>query len=139
MSVIERLKNKIIKKKGCWLWIGYITNNGYGMIHYKRKTDYSHRVSYQIFKGKIPENKELDHLCRNRSCINPKHLEPVIRSENALRGLGPKKLGLLNSSKKKCQNGHFFNKKNTYYRKSGGRACRPCVAKSQQKYRQVMD
>lgn len=83
----QALKRYIVDEEtGCWLWTGG-TRGGYGRL---KLTDYgtmeAHRASYELHKGKIPEGMQLDHLCRNRSCINPDHLEPVTLQENIRRG-----------------------------------------------------
>ena len=70
----------------CWLWHGCVQSNGYGRVSFRGKSGYAHRMSYQLCWGAIPKGLELDHLCRNRACINPWHLEPVTRSVNCLRG-----------------------------------------------------
>src|SRR6186713_1227020 len=72
----------------CWLWTGYLNHNGYA--HLGNGRGYSalaHRASYQFFRGPIPADKYIDHLCRVRHCINPWHLELVTPSENVQRGL----------------------------------------------------
>lgn len=94
---------------------------------------YAHRLSYELHKGEIPEGLEIDHLCRNRWCVNPDHLEAVTRRENIMRGDGPKKLGELNSKKTHCKHGHPFDKENTRYRPTGGRSCRICNRERQRK------
>jgi len=121
---------------GCWIWQRGKSKNGYGLIQigsraggHRRRTLYAHRVSYEVFAGPIPVGLELDHLCRNRACVNPAHLEPVTRSINTLRGAGPAKLGALNGRKTHCKNGHPFDLANTRYRPTGGRSCRACARK----------
>lgn len=72
---------------GCWEWQKAIREcNGYGICARNGKTDYAHRFSYETFVGPIPEGLELDHLCRNRKCVNPYHLEPVTHTVNMRRG-----------------------------------------------------
>ena len=92
-SPLERFLAKIeVQPSGCWLWIGAKTGNGYGQLSIGgRRANggrlvYAHRFAYEMWVGPIPEGKELDHLCRNRACQNPDHLEPVTRQENARRG-----------------------------------------------------
>jgi len=76
---------------------------------------------YESVKGPIPPGFEPDHLCRNRRCINPAHLEPVTRRENLRRGIGEHRPG-----KTHCKRGHKFTVKNTYVTKAGFRNCREC-------------
>jgi|SRR5579863_806996 len=73
---------------GCWLWMGSCLPFGYGQISQGRGLNpgRAHVVSYKHFVGLIPEGLVLDHLCRNPSCVNPMHLEPVTRGENVRRG-----------------------------------------------------
>lgn len=70
----------------CWLWHGSMSN-GYGTVHVGGTNRVAHAVLYEWYVGPIPYGKELDHLCRNRNCVNPKHLEPVTRSQNVRRAL----------------------------------------------------
>jgi hypothetical protein len=126
---IERLLEKReISQSGCWLWTGAVAANGYATTTTGSRSQrkYVHRIAYTALIGEIPAGLELDHLCRNRRCFNPKHLEPVTRQVNTIRGDGPRKLGVLNSSKVACKSGHPFNESNTYYRPTGGRTCRTC-------------
>lgn len=81
-----------IEENGCWTWTGHITKKGYGLYRLPGtiKTQMSHRVVYERYYGKIPLGMQLDHLCRNRACVNPKHMEVVSGTENHRRGLGVK-------------------------------------------------
>lgn len=99
------------------------SKQGYGKLKWEGKVIHAHRVSYELFIGKIPNGLQIDHLCRNTSCVNPFHLEAVTAKENILRG---DSLSAKNARKTSCKNGHKFSKENTIIRKEGGRACRTC-------------
>lgn len=71
---------------GCWVWQGLMKDNGYGALCIDNVLEYAHRWSYRTHRGPIPEGMELDHLCRNRACVNPDHIEPVERAMNVRRG-----------------------------------------------------
>jgi hypothetical protein len=73
----------------CWEWTAARKNGGYGSFAIGKGNVYAHRFAYEMLVGPIPEGLELDHLCRNRGCVNPDHLEPVTRQVNVLRGLVP--------------------------------------------------
>lgn len=107
----------------CWRWVGHLSASGYGRLHWKGKTLPAHRVSYERFVGAIPEGLQLDHLCRNRWCVNPHHLEPVTPRENTLRG---NTLAAKNAQKTHCPQGHPYTEENTYFIRTGGRACQTC-------------
>lgn len=77
---------KIRRKTNCWIWPYTKNGSGYGTIGRERKVLDAHRFLYEILVRKVPFNCELDHLCGNRLCVNPAHLEPVIHRENCLRG-----------------------------------------------------
>ena len=114
---------------GCWIWKKYKNKKGYGVMGKGHKIYLSHRVSYEYFKGEIPNGLELDHLCRNRDCCNPYHLEPVTHIINLKRGIKPyrpKGKDHFESKKTHCKNGHEFNETNTYFYKNGHRGCRQC-------------
>ena len=69
---------------GCWIWQGHL-QKGYGRVSYQGRGWFAHRLSYQLLWGGIPEGKTLDHLCCDRRCVYPWHLEPVTNEENTRR------------------------------------------------------
>jgi hypothetical protein len=121
------------KTPSCWLWTAYKDKNGYGKVTYFQKVTYAHRVAYSLIKGIIPDGLELDHLCRNTSCVNPNHLEPVTTKINCHRGISQ---AAINSRKTHCINGHELSGKNVYIRRdNGGRCCRECYKARKDRYK----
>lgn len=108
----------------CWIWKGGKGAGGYGMFRVKNKKVMAHRFSYELILGK-PINKglTLDHLCKNRLCVNPTHLEQVTLKDNILRGNSPQ---AINARKNHCIRGHPLYGNNLYLTKSGGRCCKQC-------------
>jgi hypothetical protein len=104
---------------GCWNWTGAKDRHGYGRISIRPDgTKFTHRVAYELLIGPIPQGLSLDHLCRNTSCCNPAHLEPVTHAENVRRGAsGPKT---------HCPRGHEYTPENTYVRTRSGKGSREC-------------
>jgi HNH endonuclease len=102
-----------------------INEKGYGVIQVKGRRMFAHRLSYVLCHGPVPHGKELDHLCRNRACINPDHLEPVTRRENILRGIAP---SAINARRTHCTRGHELTPENTYHPpcEPNSRFCRAC-------------
>jgi hypothetical protein len=116
--------NKITRaSNSCWEWTGALFPNGYGRISFARRTLYPHRVSYELHNGAIPEGLHIDHLCRNRACCNPEHLEAVSCRENILRS--PIAPASQNAAKTHCLYGHEYTEANTVTTKTG-RNCRTC-------------
>lgn len=89
---IEPLENKYVvdKNTGCWIWIRGGWKSGYAGFTKNNKHYRAHRYLYEIYKGKIEKGMVIDHLCRNRKCVNPDHLEAVSIKENVRRGLSAK-------------------------------------------------
>lgn len=116
---------------GCWLWLGAISNTGYGRLGPRYDETLAHRVFYILYRGPIPDGLTLDHLCRNRSCVNPSHLEPVTNAENCARGAQYLR------TFPACRHGHLWTPENTYIQpRSGSRICRECVRDAQVRYDQ---
>jgi len=86
LKTVTRFLNKIKKSKNCWKWIASKDTSGYGKFVANKRLIGAHRYSYELFKGDIPYGLQIDHLCRNHSCVNPDHLEVVTHKENARRG-----------------------------------------------------
>lgn len=116
----KRRRQITVNGNGCWIVSGYGYENGYKKLHYKGKDYRAHRIMYTLFTGKNINGIDLDHLCRNRACANPNHLEPVDNRTNILRGIGPT---AINARKTLCNRGHQFEK---HYRRNGWRFCRYC-------------
>lgn len=113
---------------GCWLWLGPITAKGYGLFSNRiMRGKKAHRYSWTLRNGPIPEGMVVDHICRERSCVNPDHLRLATPRENALENsLSPT---ALNARKTHCPNGHAYDEENTHtYPLVGGwgRKCRAC-------------
>ena len=90
---------------GCWIGLGTANGNGYTSIRISGKKHYVHRLSYEVHVGPIPQGLVIDHLCRNRACFNPEHLEPVSNEENIARGESPP---AQNARKVRCPHGHDY-------------------------------
>lgn len=86
------LARREIDANGCWVWTGRHERAGYGHIDYDGKAVYVHRLAYETWRGPVADGLELDHLCRNRACFNPDHLEPVTRQENIRRAVEARRL-----------------------------------------------
>lgn len=120
---------------GCWVWNGFVRPNGYGHSCYKRKTTMAHRVAWFLYRGPIPDGMVLDHICRNRGCVNPDHLRVVTPGQNATENsLSP---WAKNKQKTHCPAGHEYTPENTYRvsTRPGNRVCLTCIRrKSRERY-----
>jgi hypothetical protein len=121
--LIDRLFAMVDKTEECWNWTGGVAKSGYGSINRGRRTEGTvlvHRASWELLRGPIPDGLHIDHLCRNRRCVNPDHLEPVSPGENVLRGEG---LSAQNARKTRCKRGHSLDDALII---NGARFCREC-------------
>lgn len=116
----ERALTRLEKhENGCWEWTSYVNKRGYAQVWGYGKKLSVHRLSYERHKGPIPDGYDIDHLCRNRRCSNPDHLEAVTRKENIVRGLSGSMVTV-------CAQGHDYSDENTYIKPNGTRGCRTC-------------
>lgn len=113
-----------IRDDGCWTLPHKHNGRGYVRIELRGQRYSAHRLLYETLRGPIEEGLVLDHLCRNRACVNPDHLEPVSCGENLLRG---ETANARRAAQTHCVNGHPFDEVNTHYRKEGHRECRVCM------------
>ena len=130
--LLERLTSRVrVEDSGCWVWTGS-TRKGYGKISVDGKSEQAHRASYEAHVGAIPAGLTIDHLCRNKACINPAHLEPVTNQENLRRAQPFRVL------KDHCVHGHPLSGENLMLQqKKRGieRVCRECNLTALRKWR----
>lgn len=132
MSLPARIERKIerVPIAGCWIWTAHASRGGYGRVVLGGKVRQAHRVVYELLSGEIPAGLQIDHLCRNRLCVNPAHLEPVTQQVNFERA-GPR----YNALKTRCIRGHPFDTENTVKDRRGKRFCRACRAIYRKRYK----
>jgi hypothetical protein len=126
-----RFESKLLPGPGdCWAWSGgHFKQTGYAMFSVrcadgKWRPTVAHRIAWRLYRGEFDLALDLDHLCRNRACVNPWHTEPVTRRVNTLRGDGPAAVA---ARMTECAQGHAFTEENTIVRPNGKRECRTCA------------
>jgi hypothetical protein len=121
---------KVTQQGDCWVWTAARSRGGYGMFTCSKRAGkcckgYAHVVAYMWLRADVPDGLDLDHLCRNRACVNPWHLDPVPRRVNLLRG-DRSHVGRNQRDKTHCPQGHPYSEANTYVYPDGRRKCREC-------------
>lgn len=122
---IQRFLSKVKIIGFCWEWQASKTL-GYGMFSIKHKVIGAHRFIYEYYFNRMDSNLQIDHLCRNRACVNPFHLELVTQKINLLRGFG---ISAINARKTHCPQGHEYSEENTWISKKNHRFCKICAKK----------
>lgn len=134
-NTLEKVLDMLDYSWGCWTWSkGLSKGTRYAVVNVNGQRVYVHRYVYEQVVGPVPEGLELDHLCRNRACVRPDHLEPVTHKVNTHRGEAPGVVARLTDT---CARGHVGD----WYEYGGRRWCRGCKrprnAADQRRYREA--
>lgn len=134
-SVLDRVLARVtVTPSGCWEFDGCRLDRGYGRTSWHGRLWLTHRLVYTLMVGEIPAGLEIDHLCKNKPCCNPAHLEPVTRSENLRRGTQWHHTAARELAKTHCREGHPYDLLNTYWTPRGHRQCRICKRAALDRY-----
>lgn len=130
----RRVARIVVGPSGCWEWLGARMPNGYGYIFMGvLGRQYVHRFSVKWSGREIPKGMQVDHLCRNRGCANPLHLDVVTPKVNSHRGGSP---WAMKARKQVCPQGHRYTPENTITKKNGCRTCKTCAYAGVRRWKQ---
>lgn len=119
----RRFWSKVHRTEGCWLWVGYVANHGYGVMNIGRRVVYAHRYAWGLIRGEIPPATQIHHLCHERRCVNPDHLELMSAATHARHHQRE-------HAPTHCPQGHPYDEENTGRvrsgKKAGARYCKAC-------------
>lgn len=110
----------------CWRWTDALTTHGYGQLWLSGRYISAHRIAWTIAYGPIPDGLLIDHLCRNRACVNAAHLDLVTQRENVVRGDSAACVRTRRDAQTECLRGHEYTPENTRISRAGYRFCRAC-------------
>jgi hypothetical protein len=127
-----RFKSKTERRGDCLVWLGPLDRDGYGTFYFRRKNRRAHRVAWYALGGPIPEGHVINHICRNRACVNPQHLDLVTVRDNALRDSTNR--AYVNSRKTACPRGHPFDR-TVVYKERTQRVCSICEREKHRRLR----
>lgn len=134
-DVLARIKARVqLTESGCWEFTGSRVGRGYGRVGWNHRLWLTHRVTYTLLVGPIPESYVIDHLCQNPPCCNPAHLEAVTFAENIRRGTQWEWRAAFELAKTHCPARHPYDQANTYFTPQGHRQCRICKAEANRRY-----
>lgn len=131
-SELARFNSKWILKGDCHLWQGPLDKDGYGTFYFRRTNRRAHRVAWFSLHGPVGDELVINHVCRNRNCVNPQHLQRVTVRENALRD--STSIPYINSQKTHCKRGHAFDVTRT---SKAGKVQRVCSICEREKHRRL--
>ena len=129
---VRRFYLFVLPARGCWEWRGARLSNGYCVFWFQGKNVKAHRWAYEHCVAPIAKGMTIDHLCRNRACVNVLHMEVTTMRENLARGTSPSARMALRGG---CSRGHLFSLDNTWYSSSGWRICKTCNRDNKARYK----